>query len=811
MVLSLILPAALMLQGGSISIGAGSKPSQDSAKLRGGTVAAIQEEFRSDTSRRRRPVRRIPVTAEHLATAFRDSPAKSLLERARVARLIQDSALTSYDAKAYARMSVGMGVKLLGRERLAFRHEDASRVRWQRGKGVWVEVTGARTVVPIASEAGASGDADLSNMAVPYYPGRENLWIGGGLARAEVNEEDLVHPIATGAEAYYTYETGDSVTMTLPDGQVITLRELKIVAREPKWNVTVGSFWFDMRSAHLVRAVYRLSTQMDILAVAKEKSERERTDTLPNGQLARPNRQRDDGPPQWLRPMISPMKADITGITVEFGLYNQRFWLPRTQSIEGYAQVSFMRVPVTFEQRFKYESVNGTDSILPVPAAVRSPVLVYRDSLRKAGVDSVVRDSLVRIARRVRAKELADARENECAKTGIRTAYRTRYEGALRVAVQVPCDSAKLANSPDLPPSIYDANDELFGAAERDELLKSLTFGLQPGWGPQLPTLEYGLAQTRYNRVEGVSTGITATSAVGQGYNASLGARGSYADRQLNAEAALWRSNGRTTLRGAVYRRLQASDDWGNPLSFGASLSSLLYARDEGAYYRSWGGEVTRAPVQAGGLEWRLFGEQQWGDSLHSRWTLFGGGNDPRFIANPMATRVTQAGAGVRIRPQWGLNPEGFRLIMDLRAEATAGDSTYGRGLFDVTMTKPIARFSAALTLSGGAAAGGLPLQRHFYLGGSQTVRGQTALTASGDAFWLARGEIGTRNTGARAVVFGDVGWAGPRAAWNKPGRPLTGVGTGFSFLDGLIRMDVARGLWPKQQWRLDLHLDAKF
>jgi len=118
---------------------------------------------------------------------------------------------------------------------------------------------------------------------------------------------------------------------------------------------------------------------------------------------------------------------------------------------------------------------------------------------------------------------------------------------------------------------------------------------------------------------------------------------------------------------------------------------------------------------------------------------------------------------------------------------------------------------AAALTLSGGVAAGGVPVQRRFYLGGLQSVRGQTALTASGDAFWLARGEIGTRSTGARAVLFGDVGWAGRREDWNRPGRPLSGVGTGASFLDGLIRIDLARGLWPTKQWRLDLHLDAKF
>ena len=813
MVLSLVVPFALALQV-QIQVGVGTKPALDSARLRVARTEAFMEEMRDDSSRQRQrqPVRRIALTPEHVATAFRDADAKALLLRARLARMNQDSALTSYDAKAYERVSVGLGAKFLGRDRLAFRQEEASRVQWQRGKGVRVELTGSRSVVPIAKESSVGGDAGLSNVAVPYYPGRDNLWLGSGIARAEVDERNLVHPLATGAEAYYTYAMGDSVTMTLPDRQKLTLRELRIVAREPKWNVTVGSFWFDMASAQLVRAVYRLSTQIDIWAVSREQSARERADTLANGQRARPGRRNQDGaPPAWVKAVVSPMKADITAVTVEFGLYNQRFWLPRIQAVEGYAQASFMRVPITFEQRFTYESVNGLDSIATLPPVERSRVAVLRDSLRTAGVDSVKRDSIVREARRERTKELVADREQQCAKTGTRTTYRTRYEGSLRIAVQASCDSAKLANSPDLPGSIFDPNEELFGASDRDALLKALTFGLQPGWGPQKPALEYGLAQTRYNRVEGLSTGLTAISALGKGYAASLGVRASYADRELNGEAAVWRSNGRTTVRGAVYRRLQVSNDWGNPLSFGASMSSLLYARDEGAYYRTWGGELTSTPVTAGSLEWRIFGEQQWGDSVHSRWTLFGPGNDPRFLANPMGARLTQAGASVRTRPQWGLNPDGLRLMTDFRVEAASGDSTYARALFDLTGSSVLGPMAAALTLSGGVAAGGVPVQRRFYLGGLQSVRGQTALTASGDAFWLARGEIGTRSTGARAVLFGDVGWAGRREDWNRPGRPLGGVGTGTSFLDGLIRIDLARGLWPTKQWRLDLHLDAKF
>jgi hypothetical protein len=811
---SFLLIVAVALQGGSVTVRVGDKPQADTgAARRQAELQQILDEARDDTTRRNRPVRRIALTPEHLSTAFKDPAAKVLLERARIARLRQDSALVSYDAKAYERVSVGLGVKFLGRERLAFRHEDAARVRWSRKNGALVEVTGSRTVVPMATEADGETQADPSLSPVPYFPGRDNLWIGSGTARPEVDERELVHPLAVGAEAYYSYETGDSLSMTLPDGQVLMLRELRIAARQPKWNVTVGSFWFDERSAQLVKAAYRLSTPMDIWAVAKEENQREAAERAADTSAApRRRRNNDDGPPGWVKAFMSPMKADISGITVEFGLYNQRFWLPRSQSVEGYAQASFMRVPIAFEQRFRYESVNGIDSVPPNPAARRrNPITELRDSLRKAGVDSVLRDSLVRQARRARVDSLVKERERECATSGLNTRYSTRSNGALLLAVSVPCDSARLANSPDLPGSIYDANEELWGKADRDELMKALSFGLQPGWGPTVPTLEYGLSQTRYNRVEGLSTAIAATSALGKGYEVSLTARGSYADRQLNGEFALWRSNGSRTLRAAAYRRLQASDDWGNPLSFGASLASLLYARDEGAYFRSWGGELVSTPVKPGALEWRLFAEQQWGDSVRSRWTLFGGGNDPRFIPNPMAMRSTHAGVAARLRPQWGDNPTGFRTMLDLRGEAAGGDSTYVRGLADLTVTKAFWKLSTGLTLSGGASGGALPPQRNFYLGGLQSVRGQTALTSAGNTFWLARGEIATRNTGARLGIFGDVGWAGDRADASRPGRPISGVGIGQSYLDGLLRLDLSRGLFPSKQWRFDIHLDAKF
>src|SRR5215467_7493782 len=331
---------------------------------------------------RRSGIRR-PVTAEVLATAFKDPTAKTTLLAARAARMTQDSALVSYDAMSYQRISAGLGFTAIGRDRLLFRHESAARIRWQQGVGVWMDAKGARTAVPMVTNHEARveiedemHDPDL-NASIPYFPGNEPFWIGSDIARSTVDERELVHPIADGAEAYYTYETGDSISFKLPNGTVIQLRELKIRPREAKWNLAVGSLWFDTKSGQLVRAAYRLAVPLDIWAVATEEDPKSMDDV-----------------PVWVKPMITPMKAEVTAIAVEYSLHEGRFWLPRLRLAEAYAQVSFMKVPVKVEESFKYASVNGKDTIptIPLPPARMQPPdslsedarIAWRDSVRAA-------------------------------------------------------------------------------------------------------------------------------------------------------------------------------------------------------------------------------------------------------------------------------------------------------------------------------------------------------------------------------------------------------------------------------------------
>ena len=740
--------------------------------------------------RDRKPPKRIAVTEQHRATAFRDPAARAILLLAREARMRQDSALLAYDATTYQRVSAGLGFSRFGRDRLAFRSEGATRVRWRRGVGAYVDVTGSRTVVPIAGKS-AHVDIEGSLSPIPYYPGSETLWIGASAARQAVDEnEGIIHPLAEGSEAYYTYESGDSAVFRLPDGHSIRLRELRVRPRTPKWNLAVGSLWFDMSGGQLVRAAYRMSVPMDIEAVAKEDD----PDSF-------------DDVPRVMKPMLFPMKAEVSAIGVEYGLYQGRFWLPRVQVAEGGGQIGFARVPFKLEQKFSYERVNAGDPLPPI----RQPSDSARDS---SGVEISVGAGSSRAARDSARAARREARAR-CDSTGVRTRVRNRGDRNNPVLVTIPCDTVKLASSPDLPPSIYDTGDEVVASAEIDALVKqALAMGSQASFAPAPPTLAY--APLRYNRVEGLSGGGMLDQQLGAGYSLHTIARIGVADREPNIEVTGARSDLRRTLSLTAYNRLVSAGDWGNPLGLGSSISAFLFGRDEGFYYRASGLELSSAPDQRGplNLTWSLFAEQERNARQRTTFSLARAMRGSQFEPNITTTTSPYAGARARVTQTIGEDPQGFRLFNDLRLEAAHGDTgTYGRAALDVTASHGIGNGAVALTLAGGTSAGVLPIQRNWFLGGIQTVRGLRPGTGVGDAFWLARAEAGYGLEVVRPVLFGDIGWAGDRRSWRDIGTPLSGVGAGVSILDGLVRFDVARGLQPVGQrgWRVDAYLEGRF
>ena len=833
-------------------------PAQPPARARRDTLSteerrAIREASRDARSISRRrttgdSVERAARSAEAAGSAFKTPEARTILLRAREARERQDSALKSYRSTTTQRISVGMGARRLGFEKLLFRGDNVAEISWRRDVGIRVRPIGSRMVVPMANDV--SGDFSGA-VTIPYFPGREQLWFPSsnfGVVKTEVDDREMIHPLARGAERYYLYALGDSADITLPDSRVIRLKELQITARKPDWRSFVGSFWFDADGGQLVRAAYRMSTDMDIWSVATEETDKEIAETaamrpvqdsllrarLPRelyvkdstrrAAAARQNQGNDEKPPAWIMATMRPLKASLDAITVEYALYKGKFWLPRSHSATANAEAMFMRIPIRFDEKFTYDDVDGDFTLAALPPA--RDRFAPRDStvkdttavdLDNTGVTVSVgtRSDSKNVARRdsIQENRYGKAKVRQCAKDSTWTRVEERYEGKVRIAYDMPCDMDKLSKSPALP-AVSASDDDLFDMRNAQQLIDALGMSLQTPWAPQLPKVRLGSDLVRYNRVEGLSAGVEVKQALGAGYTLTAVGRLGHADLHANGELSLARSTGLRTVTGSVYHRLNATNpEWAGALSFGASLPAFLYGRDEGFYYRSMGASLgERREQRKGTLEYHLFVERQWsaGDTtVVNTFSLARAFGDRRFNLNILAEPSTFTGVDVTWARTWLNQPQGWRLVGITRAEAATGTFEYARGSMESTVSRGIGR-RAMLALSGaiGSSAGRVPVQRAWYVGGLRTVRGQLPGTQVGDAFWYGRGELGTKQGFVRPVLFYDVGWAGSRKTFGQV-KPQRGAGLGFGFLDGLMRIDFARGQYPGKGWRTDLYIGA--
>jgi hypothetical protein len=739
------------------------------------------------------------VTPALAATAYHDALARDIIDRARLARFHQDSTLTSYDATVKQRLSAGLNVKSIGRDRLIFRSELAARVRWNQSNRVWVDMLGARTAVP-ASFGGVKVLKGITDIVpIPYFSGSERLmwWFNFDGGVNSDDDEDMfsyVHPLDRGAEAVYEYRSGDSARIQLPGGQEISLGEVIVRAREASPDLIVGSLWFES-GGQLVRAAFKPAAPTDMMKVVGEDA--------------------FEGVPAPIRAtLLTPYTFDVEAFTIDYGLYGEHWWLPRSQTARGEMRVGPLRSTATIDQTFRYASVNGTDSIPTPTANMRRFGGNFGDDIGlivQGTVDGVVPGNQFR--RR--------STSVECEK-GDTLIHRERRND-LRIMIEMPCDTAALAHSPELPPSIFDKGEEAFGLAEARALAKELGVDKEleavSGTSSSMRkgTVSYGWRRglMRYNRVEGLSLGVLGERKLREVYDGSALLRFGSADLEPNVELRVGRGTSERSITLAGYHRLESANDWGDPFGLGGSLSALLFGRDEGYYFRSSGAELTgaRAAGAATGMTWRLFAERQHNAPVETQWSLPNAFRGGEFEPNVRAVPATEGGATARLRTSYGLDPRGFRVSTDLRVEAAAGTFDYTRGALDVTASRYLFRnFGLSLTGGAGTSGGTLSPQRVWHVGGTSTVRGFRPDALTGESYWLARAELAFAGGSVlRPVAFYDAGWAGPRAEWSKSKGNIRGAGVGLSFLDGLARVDLARGVDPRTVWRAHLYVEAAF
>ena len=755
--------------------------------------------YRPDVPRQRSRRGRLPdATTALIASAYRDARAREIISQARLARFHQDSSLTSYDAVVKQRLSAGLNVKAIGRERLLFRSELAARVRWNQSNRVWVDMLGARTAVP-TSFPGARVLTGVSELVpVPYFSGSERLmwWFNFNGGDDSDDDEDAfayVHPLERGAEGVYEFTSGDSATIVLPGGREIRLREVTVRAREASADLINGSLWFES-DGQLVRAAFRPAIPLDMLKIA--------------GQHAF-----DDVPAPVRATFMTPFEFDIESFTIDYGLYNERWWMPRSQTAKGELRIGFMRSTATIDQSFRYTSVSGTDSLPTITAGMRRFSGDFGDDVQQV-VQGVV-DGVVpgkQFGRRERTLR--------CEKGD--TLFHRERRNDMRMTIAMPCDTVALAHSPELPPSIFDAGEQEFSIADARALAKEIglekELGLAPTTSSSSPWhVAYGWRQglMRYNRVEGLSLGARVERPLSARYDGSALLRLGSGDLEPNVELRATRGRESRSMALTGYHRLETANDWGDPFGLGGSLSALLFGRDEGYYFRSSGAELTgtRTPSAATGVTWRLFAEREHNAPAETQVSLPNVFRGAEFEPNVRAVGATEGGASVRLRGAHGLDPRGLRLSADVRGEAAAGTFDYTRGALDVTASRYLFG-NVGLSLTGGAGTSGgtLSPQREWHLGGTSTVRGFRPDALAGDSYWLARAELAFAGGGVmRPVAFYDAGWAGPRSEWTTSKGNIRGAGVGLSFLDGLARIDLARGVDPRTVWRAHLYVEAAF
>ncbi|HYH80719.1 MAG TPA: hypothetical protein VEX86_13030 [Longimicrobium sp.] len=698
-------------------------------------------------------------SAGTVASAYRDPNAHELVRRAREYRRFTDRSVRAY--RALARQRTSAGLRTAFRERLLAGEEMAARVDWRRGGPVRVEVLGHRHRGVDDEDTGEDRGENARELV--FDPADERLRMGF------VGRSTWIrHPLAEGSERDYRFRTGDTLTVRLSGGESVRVYELRVEPRHLDAPLVSGSIWLEDRSFGVVRTLLRLSHSLtdQIRTETSRDSAGRRQISVQGGLSSRRAPRRGSA---WS--VLPDFRIDVRYVTTEYGLVQNRWWMPTLTAIDATLTAgSWAAVPVRFERSYSQYQVEGDPAAAPGAAVAQAPAP---------------------------APAADDTTRSQCG--GV---------PCDQVQVTLPADSTTLASSPELPEPVT-TGAPLLSGKEAGDLAGELRRVAAEPWLFTRPSIRRTPLLLRYNRVEALSVGMRQTVDFGP-FTADGTLRIATATGQPDVEIGLARESAARRLRLAAYRRLAAANPAERPLGIGNSLGALLWGRDNGDYFRAAGVELRGAPPRSerAWLEWRLFAEHQSRVDRETDVTLRGAFSGFDFRPNIAAAPADQFGAALTVRPLVGAAFLGMEWGAELGVEAQAGSFAFARPSVGLRGALPLGGLSAAVEAAAGTSFGDVPVQSLWRLGGPGTLRGYDGSSAAGTAYWRARGELARGSGGARLALFSDMGWAGDRDALTIQ-HPLWSVGAGFSVLEGLFRVDLARALRQPRGWRLELYMDG--
>ncbi|UCC49797.1 MAG: hypothetical protein JSV41_06465 [Gemmatimonadota bacterium] len=679
---------------------------------------------------------------------------QDIVELARRRHSHPDTALIDYRSRLNTLVSAGLIVDRLAPPQLLVASELASAVSWQRERGLQIRMLGQRYVTSFGRDAEAGLD-----FSQPWFvataPG-DSLRVLGSI---ELPTRAAVHPFAQGADRYYRYELGDTVTLLTPTGQV-ELVEVKAVPIRGDEALVVGSLWVAAETGDV--------GAMQIRFVGK------------------PLWADEDDPEgsTWANRILA------VSATLEHGLWESRFWLPHHQELELMVHIPFISevaVPIVFRNEFGRYDVNTGEPIAWLsPDSARTP--------RPAGGEEhTEREPDARLTITIGSED--EPEDSARART---TVTAGPWEGGWEI-IRPPDDSLLAYDEWDQPLETPASRITLPSAAELERRARQLapeiagrkTFAIQYDRLPEL---------IRYNRVEALGLGLSARWDIPRRAFWSVGGSVGFGLADLEPKGRLGLRydppGARIDLSAYSELHLASSTLTDERRAYGNALRALFLGRDDADYYRASGAALTL------GKRWgRLRGRVGVGYEDHrsvdrnTQVALPRIWEDSIFRPNPQAV---EGGfwrgdvGGTLYLGEWTRPTDRAELTLGFEVGAGPGSIEYVqpraalRGRVDLG-----GLISIALAADAGWTGGEVPPQREWRIGGLQTLRGYEYAVGQGDSFWAGRIEAAYKRGAIAPVVFADFAWAGDTEEW--PGDdPTWSVGAGVSLLWGALRADLA-------------------
>lgn len=674
-------------------------------------------------------------------TVWGDSSVDSLVQRAIDRRGLQlaDSSLLSYQAQAHGYLAflAKLGDGALLPPRVVQSEELALTIAWWQPGRSAQRLVGRRDTTLLPADVGYY--RDRYGVVLDNLPDRIRLGDGRDV-------RDVPHPLAAGASIFYEYRPGDSLSISIP-GRDIVVDEVKFRPRDPSQPAAVGSVYLDRETA----AVVRLSMT-------------------------------------FTRAALLDRRIETLVVTLENGLVEGRYWLPRLQELEVVRGSNWFDIPARGIVRGRWE-VSNYNVNERVPAAT-----MMQPRWSAAPLDSQRAWPFTGDVADVLPSEISMASSEDVARA------RLEAEAAVRAAMLARPTTASVSGR---------------------------------GVGDL----------ARFNKAEGLALGLGGTHRGSHGIQLDARLRYGFADRQLKGEAAVGLASAfgrQPTLQLFAEREYR---DLAMPERAGVtnSLASLLFGSDYTALAdtRAIGLRWRRSIESA--FTWRLAAERDRptgmpGRSLQGHFT-------PSIAAWPISGgrlelqgRGGSVGAGLNgARRTWSLRVsagayDGHSTEPDASGSPVALQSETGslavhplvvRAEGVLQVLRPLGTsFQLFLRSSAGAVAGrDIPPQWEILAGGPWSGPGYAAQSFVSRALFSQRVELRT-SAPAPSLPLGRFGASPPHvtlapfvqvlgtASGTAGLYPSAGLGV-LMFYD-LLRVDMARGL-RGGTWRFAIDIDQSF